>query len=752
MNPFTFRVSLIALLVFPASAALGQGLLLHPDPDHHPRLPRPIEPRRPHFPPVRPAMSYRVKDLSIQATLTDQIAKVQMSQTFANTGSQQLEAAFVFPLPYDGAIDRMTLMLDGREYPAELLDADKARQLYENIVRRSQDPALLEWLGTGLFRTSVFPIPAGATRTVTIRYSQLCRKEQGLTDLILPLAAAKYTAEAPERVAIHLSIESATPIKNVYSPTHSIDIQRPDDRHASVRYEIANQVPTSDFRLLYSSETGPLGASALSYRPSAGEDGFFLLLATPEIKSAEATPLAKTVLIVLDRSGSMSGEKIEQARGALKFVVNNLREGDLFNVIAYDSEVTSFRPELQRFTPETRAAAIGFVEGIFAGGSTNIDGALRTAMSQLQDSGRPNYVIFLTDGLPTAGETHEGRIVENAKLLNKVRARVFNFGVGYDVNARLLDRLARANFGLSEYVRPSENIEAQVSRLYNRIGAPVMTDVSVSFEFDAHRTEEGPPINRVYPSEAFDLFAGEQLAVVGRFRKSGPAKVRISGRVGGEQKTFDFPATLAGQSSDESFGFVEKLWALRRIGEIIDEIDLRGQNEELVNELVALSTKHGVLTPYTSFLADDQVDIHRVAGNREQARQRLTQLGYLSGESGFAQRRAKSDLLRPAASSPARGGRVAFLDVDDKLKEVQSVLNVGNRTFFCKGGNWIDSTITEEQKKNAVKLVQFSDEYFALASKHGRAMSQYMAFDEPVILNLEGKAYCIEPPASEPRP
>src|SRR6185312_7385241 len=306
-------------------------------------------------------------------------------------------------------------------------------------------------------------------------------------------------------------------------------------------------------------------------------DGYFLLLTSPEIKRDPAERPKKTVLFVVDRSGSMSGVKIEQAKGALKFVLNNLREGDLFNVIAYDSAVESFRPELQKFDDETRKAALGFVEGLYAGGSTNIDGALTTALSQLQDSARPNYVLFMTDGLPTAGERNEMKIVANSETNNRVRARIAAFGVGYDVNSRLLDKLARQNSGQSEYVRPDENIEERVSRLYNKIEAPVMTDVAIKFAIDELPTEAGEPVNRLYPKKVFDLFEGDQLVLVGRYKRPGAAKVTVAGNVGGKRQSFDFPAELTAQSKDETFAFVEKLWALRRVGEVIDELDLKGQ-------------------------------------------------------------------------------------------------------------------------------------------------------------------------------
>ncbi len=776
------RLLLLALIfVLPTASTWGQGLLIVVDPGSHVRLPRPIIIHPPHPRPPRPQppqSTYKIQELDIQARLIDQIAQVRVSQSFVNTGSRQLEVSFIFPLPYDGAIDSMTLMVDGKEYPAKLLPADQARKLYEDIVRKNKDPALLEWMGTGLFKTSVFPVPPGAKRTVTLRYSQLCRKHDGLTDFLFPLSTAKYTSAAVEKVSVRLTIESSEDIKNVYSPTHALKIKRPDSRRATISYESKNSIPTSDFRLLWDVGGGKLSAKVISYRPDKSQDGYFLLLASPEIsvskKASKKELPKKTVIFVVDRSGSMNGKKIVQAREALKFVLNNLGRGDLFNIVAYDGRVESFRPELQRYDDATRKAALGFVEGINAGGSTNIDAALSTALAQLTNSDRPNYIVFLTDGRPTAGVTNEMKIADNAKKANRYNARLFAFGVGYDVNSRLIDRLVRDSSGQSEYVRPDEDIEERVSSLYRKIQSPVLTDVTIEFALDEHRAEHGKPINRVYPQGRFDLFAGEQLVVVGRYKRPGAAKVVVSGKVndtdGGTPLSLDFPATLVETSADDTHAFVEKLWAVRRVGEIIDELDLKGKNEELVKELVGLATKHGILTPYTSFMADENTNIHDLAGNSARTRDNLRMLDRSSGASGFAQRSYKGAMQKalnanvPAASMPAessiagRGGGMGGMmgrrgmgrpamagEAKDDVAAKQTVRNVGNRAFYLRNNQWVDSTLTEKQEKSPKRVKQFSDEYFALAKRLGRGMSQYLTFDEPVIVNLHGQAYLIEP-------
>lgn len=741
MKRIMILIALLALGLCP-TLVRGQGFLLDDHPDHRFRLPRPVPPIVPPRPPRPvPPQTYHIKHLAFQANLTDQLAKVQVTQTFANTGSVPIEASFVFPLPYDGAVDRLTFMVDGKEYEAKLLDAAEARRIYESYIRRNQDPALLEWVGTGMFKTSVFPIPAGAERTVTLRYTQVCRKVGGLSELLFPMSAARYSAKPVEKLECRVTLQSEVPLKNIYSPTHAVDIKRNGDQQATVTFQASNEIPGSDFRLMYDVGSDAIAARVLSHRPAGGDEGYLLVLVSPEIKKVPDQILKKNVVIVMDRSGSMSGQKIEQAKGALRFVLNNLRDGDLFNIVAYDTEVESFRPEMQRFSEETRKAALGFVEGLYAGGSTNIDGALKAALSQLTDASRPNYVLFLTDGLPTVGVTAEAQIAAHAQEYNKVRARVFSFGVGYDVNSRLLDKLARNGFGQSEYVRPNEDIESHVSRLYNRIGAPALTNVSFKFDLEGADAEQGEVVNRVYPRQAYDLFAGDQLVLAGRYRKSGAAKVTVSGSVEGQPQTFHFPAQLVESSPDDSLGFIEKIWAMRRVGEIIDQIDLHGKNSELIDELIALSKRHGIITPYTAFLADDRPEMLQAGAARAATRRALESLDSASGAGGLGLR-ADKGMLQRAAAAPSGGQGVKFKSAQqDRDVEVHTVQSVGSKTFFLRSQRWVDSVLTTEQEKQAVSVERYSDEYFALIDRLGAPVARYLAMEGRVVFEWNGKVY-----------
>lgn len=762
---------LIGMLVLSAVVALvqvshGQGIIIDEGGGGF-HLPRPWPRPRPTPPP----RSYHLREFTVDTSIRHQVATTHVTQVFQNTGSVQIEASFIFPLPYDGAVERMTFLVDGKEFEGKLLSRDEARRIYEGYVRRNQDPALLEWVGTGMFQTSVFPIPPGATRTVTLRYSQLLKRDNNLIDYLFPLSTAKYTSKPIDKFSIRVAIVSDDEIKSIYSPTHDIHIQRDDPRNAVVTLAGTNIVPTMDFRLLFNSVPGKVSANLISHWPAGEDQGFFMLLASPQFQQETIDNVKKTVIFVVDQSGSMSGPKIEQVRQAAKFVVNNLRADDLFNIVPYESKVELMSPELLRFTEETRQQAVGFINGIQAGGGTNIHDALKAALAQITNNANPVYIVFLTDGLPTVGETNELRIAEACRQANVHRARIISFGVGYDVNSRLLDRITRENFGVSEYVRPNEDVENSVARLYSRMTAPVLTDVKADFQFDKAHVEAGSPVNRMYPQGVIDLFAGSQLVIIGRYRESGPARLVLSGQVADKREEFRFDFQFAERGATSSYSFLPQLWALRRIGEIIDVIDLHGRNEELVAELVGLATKYGIVTPYTSYLADENQPAAQLTdyrANIESSSQRLGQLEHdVANQSGFESRGAKQQLKMAdnlgqfgfgaggvggggLGGSPARRGDGILAGSEGSGMPGEGIRQIGGATLYKRGRVLVaDNAVNIDLEKDRDKIVdiqRFSDEYFALVanstSEENAILAQQQA-DEELIVNIRGQYYRV---------
>jgi Ca-activated chloride channel family protein len=773
------KVALAASLLVTGlvSTSNAQGLLISSEADFHHRLPRVMPPIRPG----QPGFLYDIAKLEVDASIRNQVAEVQVAQTFKNRSNRTLQVKFIFPLPYDGAIDQMTFMVDGEELEGRLLEADKAREIYQSYVRRSQDPALVQWIGTGMFQTQVFPVPAGAERTVSLRYTQICKRQGNLNDWLLPLSPAKFTSSPIGEINIRGRIRSETKFGNVYSPSHDVEIERDGDQVVRFEYKAKSTVPVRDFRVLWDTGDDAVQMSVVSHRPDADQDGYFMLMIQPQFPnvSDEQKKSGKNVILVLDKSGSMRGEKIDQARRAASYVVDKLRSRDRFTLINYDSRVETFRSELSSGDKETRIDASEYIDSMLAGGSTDIDGALARALQFSANADGPAYVVFMTDGQPTVGEKNVMKIAANVKRHLNKQTRLFSLGVGHDVNSRLLDKLASICLGQTMYVRPGEPLDNVVSQLYDRIGAPALTDAKLQLTVGG---KEGRT-RQIYPSEMYDLFSGDQLVIVGRYRKPGELKIKLTGNFMGKKQEYVFEDEFPKQTGSGRNVFVERLWATRRIGQIIDDIDLYGENQELVDELILLSKKHGILTPYTAYLAEEQTDLNDLSRGREVAQGNLQQLQQESGELAFLQRDFKSQLKSagratqsgamdeanfalPGGLAGKLGGRPAVNGSAGNVNGQQeggkksgplqhgnkrrAVMQLGSRTFFYKGDRYIDSEASDEQIAKAVEMEQFSDEYFDLIRKLGERSKAFLAESTKLLVLIDGKAYLIVPLKAEP--
>lgn len=756
-----------ALLAVPAGQARGDGMIV----------------------PVRPDLRVRgewaVKYHHVDITVRDQVAEVSVDQAFVNLGKTDLEVEYLFPIPPGAAIDKMTLIADGKELPGRLLKADDARRIFEQIVRQKKDPALLEYVGYGLYKTSVFPLPPGKQRQVIVHYTQVCKKDRDLVEVMYPLNTEKFSAKPIEEVRVSLDIKGRNTIGPVYSPTHDLNVERPEPTRVKAVYKVKNATPDTDFQVFYQDGSGDVGATVLSYKPKADEDGYFLMLVSPKPASADDAArkvLPKDIVFVFDHSGSMSGEKISQARNSLTWILRNLNADDRFNVVSFsDSVDLLFTDKLVDANKDRIDRAVDMVERIGAAGGTNIEAALKVALDVLPtDSKRPAYVMFLTDGKPTVGDTTEKGILASVEAENKDRqARLFSLGVGYEVNARLLDRLSQDNHGVSAYVKENEALEGKVSGLYAKIKNPVMTDLS--FSLGDIRTRQ------VYPGALGDLFDGDQIVVAGRYEGGGKADLVIRGKLLGEQRAFEYPVALDTRSTDIANAFVERIWAMRRVGYLMDEITLHGENKELVDELVRLARDYGIITPYTAFLAEEDTHLGdelylRKEGAAAGARLRATGV---SGEAAQRNAAVRGNLksmeqaapsARPAepvfagVPAPPSGAAAAsgpmgrmigntsqYLYEKDAAEVAVNVRQVGVQTLYRRKADGNVQWYTPELAKvDVVKdtadvktIRQFSDAYFELAAANNALENQVLATQqsgEELLLSLRGQTYRILPP------
>jgi Ca-activated chloride channel family protein len=418
----------------------------------------------------------------------------------------------------------------------------------------------------------------------------------------------------------------------------------------------------------------------------------------------------------------------------LEFVLTNLNEGDNFNIVDYDDRVEMYKPEMQRYTTESYKEAINYVGGIRSGGGTNINEALVKSIAMFEDENRPNYLLFLTDGLASSGITNEMQIAKNVVDANGIGARIFAFGVGNDVNARLLDRLTSNNGGVTEYVKPHADIEAAVADLYGNISSPVMTDIQVSFS--------NTDVRSMYPDKLPDLFKGGQLVWVGKYNKAGNNTITVTGKVGGKEQKFVFKVDLASSKDGDTFDYLEQIWASRRVGHLIDQIDLNGRTDELVNELVSLSKEFGILTPYTAFLAREDVMLSDDVSIKRESENNLKQLEMVSGSSANNLRSQKKGFASNTKIAPA-GEEMSYKDAFGAVQTVKTIKQIGTKTFYLRDEKWVEGTLDDRELKAAIEIKMFSDGYFKVAKGQKAEFNKYLAFEEDIVVRIDDKVYRI---------
>ncbi|PJF37126.1 MAG: hypothetical protein CUN49_01945 [Candidatus Thermofonsia Clade 1 bacterium] len=670
----------------------------------------------------------------VSVTIREQLAITTVQQVFVNSTNAPAEGVYLFPLPEDAAVTDLTLYLDGQPIKGELLDADRARQIYERIVRQRRDPVLLQYIGRRAVQLNLFPIPPRSERKVEITYSHILRAESGTLRYTYPLRTDYVSALPVREVSVTLTAESSAPIGTIYSPNAQVLIARLDDKRFRASLELSDFRAREDFSVFYSYRQAEIGAALLTYRASALEDGFFMLALTPPLRIERERSIPKDVLIVLDQSGSMAGAKWRQAQAAARFVLGALMPQDRFNVIAFSSGYRLYARSLQPVSEAQRAA--DWLSGLEAIGATDINAALQEALRQA-DPERHTVILFLTDGLPTEGITDSDRIIANFSAAARPNVRLFAFGVGYDVDTVLLDTLANAQGGTSTYVKPEEDIEAAVSALYNKISAPILSRPTLE-------TDGAVMLEDTYPALPLpDLFAGSQLILTGRYRGAGAITLTLRGEVNGEMRRFTYTGLIFPENAGGE-AFVARLWATRKIGALLNTIRLRGETPELVESVRRLSLRFGILTPYTAYLIQED-DF----GRREPPQTPpIVPLAPPASASGGINREQRSGAPAVAtASALSQMGAAEALQpmptasAKANLPSGELIVPLGDRTFVWRNGLWVDTRYTSADMP--LRLVPFlSAEYFALLEKYPE-LREIFALGVRVLVVIDGVAYQV---------
>ena len=593
------RLLLFPVLLFTFSNVVyGHGLLIPSEPD-------------------LPALA--MLNHHVDVILEDQVAVTKVQQTFRNHTDRQLEATYVFPVPKGASVREFAMWVNGERVKGELLTAEKAKSMYTSIVRQTKNPALLDYIGSDMLSLKIFPIPANADQMVEVSFTSLAKREHDLVEYVYPLKTDRNSASTLEEFRLNLTLKSQQPIASIYSPTHEIAIKQTNDHQATVHFEQVGARLDRDFQLFYAVSGQDIGLTALEHRPISDEDGFVMLLVSPRAELSQTQKVPRDIVFVIDTSGSMrTDDKMEQAKKALRQCLDGLSGDDRFALVSFASTVNRYRDQLVPANEEHIQHGKGWVADQYAGGGTAIHAALTTALEMRNDDeGRMFTIVFFTDGQPTIGETKIDKILSDVKEKNSANTRIFSFGLGDDLNAVFLDQLAEQTRAVSSYVRPKQDIETTVSTFFNKIHHPVLANLKLS-------TSGGVQLAEVYPPQLPDLFHGDQLVILARYQGAGHAAVMLKGKVGPHDKDFVYEMDFKAQT--EGKPFVEELWARRKVGYLLDQIRINGEQKELVDEVVLLAKRYGITTPYTSYLIMPDAPVQVAAAEGQGASARMNQL------------------------------------------------------------------------------------------------------------------------------
>jgi Ca-activated chloride channel family protein len=678
-----------------------------------------IDVERPVVPVRGPAMLVRVGS-TVRAVVDGRVARFEVEERFRNSGPVIAEGTYLYPLPGEAVFTEFSLFQGGKELKGEMMTAEQARTIYEGIVRKLRDPALLTLVGHGLIRAQVFPVQPGETRTVTLRFTELLGRDG---DALRLKYAAGDRGDAPVAMQVELRhpAEFATP----YSPTHPIS----DARRDSTLQVTVGEPVRGDVELVLPFRHGLVGGTVLTHA-EPGDAGFALLFLAPPA-SEETAAVGRDLTMVVDISGSMSGEKLDQAKAALRQALGSLRASDRFRLIAFSNAVREFR---EGFTPATRDAvadARRFVDQLSANGGTNLAGAVEAALAERPDPERLPLVLLLTDGIPSVGEQAPDRIA--AEAAGRIgRARIFTVGVGTDVNTYLLDRLAVEGRGSATYVPPGADVGDAVGGVMSKLARPALVDLRI-VEAPVHFENQAP-------AALPDLFYGEELVMLARYRGEGTGPVVIEGTRNGRRERFSIAATFARHESDHDY--IPMLWASRRIGELTRQIRLEGATPALIAQVRDLGLRYGILTEYTSYLVQEPGVVAAnpplpmpsgVSGARE-----------MTGDAAFNAAKASAQMTRGATVADANRAAATRLDeivvtgvaaagTGGKRQPTgqREVRRAGGRLFAWRDGVWTD--LAQRDSLKVTTIAPFSAAYFALVRARP-ALRPALALDAPLVI------------------
>lgn len=556
-----------------------------------------------------------LKKTEARVRISGVIADVEIRQVYRNTGSDVLEALYVFPASTRAAVHGLEMKVGDRTVEARIARREEAKKDYENAKSEGKTAALLEQERPNVFQMSVGHILPGDDVEVTLRYTESLVPTDRIYEFVFPtVVGPRYSKSAdgspaavedqwvanpfleagvvtPTVFDIEVDVAAGMPIKELTCATHPVDIHYAAEDEAKVGLDGSDShTGDRDFVLRYRLAGNRIESGLLLHEDEERGENFFLLTVQPPKRVTPADLPGREYVFVVDCSGSMNGFPLDTAKTLLRDLVGGLRPRDRFNVLVFASGSHLFSKRSVSADSAQVAAAIRFLESQRGSGGTELTAALERVFELPADEGVSRSVVLLTDGYVDFERETFALVRERLGTAN-----LFSMGIGSSVNRFLIEGLARAGQGEPFFVLDPGDAEEQATRLREMIAAPVLTDITIDFGkgFDAYDLE---------PEQVPDVFADRPLVIRGKVRGTPEGTIRVTGQSGTERRTLE----LAVEATESANPALPYLWARERIGRLVDDYELT-RDDEAEKEVTSLGLTYHLLTRFTSFVAIDTV-------------------------------------------------------------------------------------------------------------------------------------------------
>ncbi len=538
----------------------------------------------------------------VLVNVEDQVSITTTLQVFRNNFASGQFVKYAFPLNEGASGTNLRWYINGEWHTAVFSPTPQDTTLPGGTPNQN----LTTYLGeTPLYFSIDEELASDSLLIVELTYVELLPYQFGKVSFLYPNNYGLIQYQPLNKQEITFNLTSQRTIDEIIMLSHTPSSISNNGFEANIHFVQFESQANQDYHIQYSLNINELGLFSLStviadsLLPDSLGSGFFVFIAEPDPNEGSSV-INKVFTFVIDRSGSMYGNKMVQARNAASFIVNNLNEGDKFNIIDFATNVTSFRNEHVPFTLANKNAALAYIANIQANGWTNISGSFSVAIPQFASANdsTANIIIFLTDGEATSGITNTQGILNHVQQLqnqNETQAMIFSFGIGTDVSQQLLTLLSTQNNGFAEFLMNDE-LESRISEFYMMIRNPVLLNTSISIEPNL--------LSEMYPVQLPNLYKGEQLIVAGRYFENPPVQITLSGTAFGQQVNYQYTLNLT-DTSIAQYSFLTKIWAKKKIEHLL--IIYYGLNPNstqalaIKEEIIKISVSYGIISPFTSF-------------------------------------------------------------------------------------------------------------------------------------------------------